>query len=758
MTAAKLKVWLVGASLAFATCASAFEIDYDPRRPAELKPCDQHLYEGRDEQARVCYAELLASSENLLTQAEAAWRSHDVTRANALFRDLMRAKPEAVHERVRWGLLFVQTHQYGEAVTLFREALEIAPEDAHAKIGLARVYAERFEGAARPLLDEALDQDEDLIGAHLLLARMSLEEGDYEQAQAAVSKAARLAQAERFPLLEVNALRAAAELARDRTPDVWLRSIREFNPNYGVVYEQLAHFEIMRRRYRQATERLRQAVSAQPELWSAHAELGLNLMRLGELGEARKHLAHAYSGDPYSPIIVNSLRLLDRIDEFELLRTEVEVQGKPVVVQLRMHRSEAQVLQPYVTQLAADAIRSFSQRYRFTLREPVTLELYPDHDDFAVRVAALPGIGLLGVTFGSVVAMDSPTGRSRGDFHWGSTLWHEIAHVFTLEATDHRVPRWLSEGISVFEEWRTGPTPGVVLPPETIQAIRENRLLPVEELDAGFIRPSYPQQIQVSYVQAGLVCLFIEQRWGFDRVARLLQQFAQPTTTAKAIQAALEIAPSAFDREFDAFLKERFGVPVRNFDAWQQSMRATHEAVKQQNWSAAIDAARRAVDVYPQHVGPDSAALVLAHALDKADRRAEAIAALKAYREAGGWEPDALLELARWLDEAGEKAEATEVLAAVNYVDPMNTELHARLGERLLTAGDASAALREFRVLRAIEGADPATAHFGAARALRVLGNSDESRRELLDALAAAPHYRPAQALLLETVEERARP
>jgi hypothetical protein len=142
-----------------------------------------------------------------------------------------------------------------------------------------------------------------------------------------------------------------------------------------------------------------------------------------------------------------------------------------------------------------------------------------------VRVAALPGIGLLGVTFGYVVAMDSPSGRASGDFHWGSTLWHELAHVFTLEATDHRVPRWLSEGISVFEEWRTGPTPGVVVPPDVITALNEDRFLPVSDLDSGFIRPAYPNQIQVSYVQAGLICLFVEQRWGFDRLSALLHQF-----------------------------------------------------------------------------------------------------------------------------------------------------------------------------------------------------------------------------------------
>lgn len=753
-----LRLLWVATAVLLGSTTFAFEIDYDARRPAELQPCDSHLYQGRGEQAQVCYAQLLASSANLLTQAEAARRMQDVARANELFRLILRSKQDAVHERVRWADLYVQTHQYAQAVELYREALAIAPQDAYAKIGLARVFAERFEGAARPLLDEVIKQDDTLVSAHLLLARMSLEEGEYDQAQALLARTARLASQQRFPLLEVDALRAALEQARERDPERWLAEIRRYNPHYGAAFEQLGHFEIMRRRYDQATERLRQAVTAQPDLWSAHAELGLNLLRLGNIAEARSHLTTAYSGDPYSPVIVNSLRLLDRIDEFELLTTTVQLDDNPVTLQLRMHRSEAQVLEPYVAELAGKAIKAFTHRYRFALKEPVTLELYPDHDDFAVRVAALPGIGLLGVTFGSVVAMDSPAGRARGDFHWGSTLWHEMAHVFTLKATDHRVPRWLSEGISVFEEWRTGPTPGVVIPPETIQAIREDKLLPIEDMDSGFIRPSYPQQIQVSYVQAGLICLFIEQRWGFERVPMLLEQFAEPITTAKAIETALKISPGEFDREFKAFLQERFAKPLNNFDEWKRSSAAAQAAVDKQDWPAAIDAARKSVSLYPEHVGPGSPALLLGHALEKAGRRAEAMAALQAYREAGGWDPDALLELSRWLDETGRKQEATQVLSDVNYVDPLDPQLHAKLGERLLAQDEAQKSLTEFRVMQAMKEADRASAHFGAARALRALGKPDESRRELLDSLAAAPHYRPAQALLLETVEERTRP
>src|SRR5918994_1850110 len=452
----------------------AQSIDYDPRRAAELRACDEHQHHGRVEQARTCYSQLVNSS-NPVTQAEALWAMGDLQRAN-----------------------------------------------------------------------------EDLVEAHLLSAQLALESGQVDAAQKALERAGDLAGKQKLPPLEIFAMRAALEISRDRDPAPWIKRALDYNPRYGSVYEQLAHFEIMRRRYREATTLLQRAEDVQPDLWSARAELGSNLLRLGQIDEAREQLKAAYSGDPYSPTTVNSLRLLDRIDQFDVSSTPVAVAGDSYVVRLRLHRSESSVLEPYAIDLMQQGIATFTRRYGFKLQEPVTIELYPDHDDFAVRVAALPGIGLLGVTFGYVVAMDSPSGRASGDFHWGSTLWHELAHVFTLEATDHRVPRWLSEGISVFEEWRTGPTPGVVVPPDVITALSEDKFLPVSDLDSGFIRPTYPNQIQVSYVQAGLICLFVEQRWGFERLSTLLHQFDRANvTTAAAVQATFKMAPADFDKEFD---------------------------------------------------------------------------------------------------------------------------------------------------------------------------------------------------------------
>jgi tetratricopeptide (TPR) repeat protein len=651
--------------------------------------------------------------------------------------------------------LFLQTHQYNDAAETFREALKLFPNDVYAKIGLARVLAERFDGDAGPMLEEVLKQNDELIEVHLVLAQLALESGQIEPAEKALDRAADLARKQEMPPIEVFAMRAALESARDRDPTQWIKRALDYNPRYGAVYEQLAHFEIMRRRYREATALLRRAVEVQPDLWSAHAELGSNLLRLGQIDEAREQLTAAYSGDPYSPTTVNSLRLLDRIDEFDVSSTPVMVAGDTYVVRLRLHRSESSVLEPYAIDLVQRGIATFSRRYGFKLQEPVTVEVYPDHDDFAVRVAALPGIGLLGVTFGYVVAMDSPSGRASGEFHWGSTLWHELAHVFTLESTDHRVPRWLSEGISVFEEWRTGPTPGVVVPPDVLTALNDNKFLPVDDLDSGFIRPSYPNQVQVSYVQAGLICLFVEQRWGFDRLSLFLHQFDRNVTTAAAVEGAFKMKPADFDKEFQAFLRARYGVLLAGMEEWQTQYQAARKAIQKEQWNDAVAPARRAVELYPEHTGPGSPYLLLARALDKSGKRPEAIAALEAYRAAGGWDPTACRELARWLDEAGRADDATTVMQALNFADPLNPDQHAQLGERLLTAKRAEDSLREFRVLLALREHDPAQALFGSARALYALGDRAGSRRNVLDALAAAPHYKPAQEFLLQIVEER---
>ncbi|MBC7984100.1 MAG: hypothetical protein H7Y02_09625, partial [Candidatus Obscuribacterales bacterium] len=679
--------------------AAANAIDYDPRRSPILRPCDEHSAHGRQAEAKECYSQVVGSVTDYQTRAEAAWALNDLPTANMLFRQAGNIKTKDSQVRVRWGRLFLGTHQHNEALKLFNEALALNPQDPQAKLAVAQVYADRFEGEARKLALEVLGQDNTLIEAHLLMARMSLEEGQLEAAEKSIEQALTLSERAKLPPLEAWALYAALELRSGSGKQTrWIEKALAYNPRYGGGYELLAHFEAIRRRYREASEFLRRAIEVEPELASARAELGANLLRLGEVEEGQKQLAQAYDADPYSVTTVNTLRLLDRFSEYDLSTADK--------VTLRLHNKEQAILKPYVRELAQQSINVFTKRYGFTLKQPVTIELYPNHDDFAVRVAGLPGIGLLGVTFGYLVAMDSPSGRAAGDFHWGSTLWHEMAHVFTLEATEHRVPRWLSEGISVFEEWRTGPTPGVVVTPDVLEALRDGRFLKIDELDSGFIRPTYPNQIQVSYMQAGLTYLFIEQRFGFEKLVALLRQYERDTNVSAAVQSAFKISTEEFDRQFMEFVRQRYARILPRLADWSALQAKAVQAIEKEAWPAAVDAARESIELNPEYVGTNSPYILLAHAQAKQKQFDAQLSTLLAFRAAGGWEADAFNTLATLLQERGRRAEAIDVWLALNYATPLQAESHTLVGEQLLAEKRADEAAREYGVLLALDTHD----------------------------------------------------
>ena len=330
-----------------------------------------------------------------------------------------------------------------------------------------------------------------------------------------------------------------------------------------------------------------------------------------------------------------------------------------------------------------------------------------------------------------------------------------MAHVFTLSVTQHRVPRWLSEGLSVFEEWRTGPTPGVAIDPPVLDAFAAGKFLPIARLDEGFLRPAYENQVQISYAQAGLACLFAEQRFGFARVAEFLRAFNEEITTAEAVKKIFRIEPEAFDAAFQAFMQERFKPYLADPKAWPDRLRAAHAALEGKQWAAARDAASATIALLPEYVGSGNAYVMLADAHAGAGNASGELEALLAWRKAGGWDPADQRRLAARLRAAGRNAEALAVLDAVNYADPLAPAGHGELGELLLEAGRSADALREYQVLLALAPLDTAAANFGLARAWRASGDATRARRHLLQALETAPHFRPAQKLLLEMTGDR---
>ena len=460
---------LIIAGIAADVHSAGRDIHYGAVANPELAVCDDLQWRGQLSESRTCFSELLRSDLDASVIAEAAWAMGDYQQANQWFRTATRDHPDDAATRVRWGDLFAATHQNAEAMNIYREALTIDANNRYANLGAARVLAGGFDDAASSYLEKLLNNaniaDGARLGAWLLVARAALENGNQDEASAALGEAATIIDRSDWPPLEIWALRAAADMLNNVDNSVddnnWTSKSLEYNAHYGGIYAVPAYFYVITRRYRDAIDHYQMAVDVEPDLASAHEELGVNLLRDNQMSRARAHLETAHNLDPFSPKAVNTLRLLDSFSDFRLINDPSEPgQGDVEPVTFRLHKEEAGVIAPYAIALTRRAINEFTERYNFELREPVIIEMYPDHEDFAVRTAGMPGLGILGATFGYVVAMDSPSSRPPEQYQWGTTLWHELAHVFTLEASNHLVPRWFSEGISVFEEWQSGPNPG----------------------------------------------------------------------------------------------------------------------------------------------------------------------------------------------------------------------------------------------------------------------------------------------------------
>ena len=554
---------------------SARGIHYGAVNDPELTGCDALQWRGDRVAAVDCYSRLLAPQNATAVRAEAAWALGDLKSANGLFSSATAAAPGDAGVRLRWGELFAQTYQYQDALKLFDEAAELDPDNAFVVLAAARVLAERFEAEALARLETLRENKEAAagarLGAWLLTARMALESSNPERAAEALQTADKIASAAGLPALEIYSLRAAMDLLAGREDSAWIAAALAANPHFGEVYATPGYFFWITRRYREAVSLYEKAVQIQPELWSAHLELGINLLRDNKVTRARVHLETAYEGDPYNPRTVNTLRLLDSFDRFEVMSypQPPPPDGRPRLT-LRLHKDEQGVLAPYVADLAQRSIERFSERYRFELdragdRRDVSgprgfrgaddRHAGPGHSRRDLRLSAGHGLA---------------HGPSEAGYHWGTTLWHEMAHVFTLEATNHLVPRWFSEGVSVFEEWRSGPTPGVRIPIYIYAAMAEDRFLPIAELDGGFVRPSYPGQVQVSYMQAGLICEFIDSEYGFDKLVDLLYRFGEGDPTVAAI-GSVPYGRNQFDRRFKTYLEQRFGELVDQLDDWKRA-------------------------------------------------------------------------------------------------------------------------------------------------------------------------------------------
>ena len=703
----------------------------------KLDDCRALRHRGKLPEARTCFARLAGTPDPYL-RAEGLWGLEQYQEANEQFKEALKQHPKSVEIRVGWGRLFLERFNKDEAKGLFEEALEIKENDAGASLGLALVAAEGYGSAAVHFATRAAELDPKMAEAHELLAYLALEDNTPERA----AKEADNALAIDAESLDAMAINATIDWLDDRKDSPWMDRILKINPVYGEAYSTAGHFFVLNRRYREGITFYRKALDLNPRLWEARAQLGIQLMRLGEEQEARAQLEQCYEGGYKNAETVNTLRLLDSYKNFATYETSNTI--------LKLNKKEAELLRPYIESELKRCIATYEKKYQLKLKGPVQLEVYPDHEDFAVRTMGMPGLGALGVTFGSVVAMDSPSGRPPGTFHWASTMWHEMSHVFVLQATNHRVPRWFTEGLAVYEETAASPDWGDRLDPEVVTAIHAKKLLPVAELDRGFIRPNYPAQVVVSYYQAGKICNYIAEKWGYGKLLDMVHSYAKLESTPDAIRNNLGMSSEEFDKQFLAWIEAQTKNTVDHFDEWKKQLKITVGDLRAKKYDGVIREGATIRDFYPDYVEPGSVYELMADAYEAKGDKTAARKELETYSQQGGRSPLLIKRLATYQEEAGDPKKAAATLDRLNYIYPEDPELHKRLGDLWLAQNNLPGAIREYQAVLATKPLDQAGAHFELANALRKANRIDDARDQVLQALEAAPGYKPAQRLLLE--------
>src|SRR5471032_3378807 len=432
---------------------------------------------GRPDAAAILdkVAALADSSDDPVEVARGARALRALSRfqeANASYRDAASAAPGDAAIQTGWGDLFLEKYKPAEA-------LQADPKWTPALLGSARALEDDNPPQAVAFAKRALEVNPSSVDAQIFLAGEAADANKHDEARQALAKALAVNPSS----LDAIALRAALSYIEDKPQDFEAEAARALAiaPRYGEVYRVAGNLAARNYRFDEAVELTRRALALDAGNFRAQADLGSHLLRTGDEAGARVALERAWKADPYSKLTKNELDVMDKVDKY------VTIRDGDVV--MRLDPTEAPVLREYAMALAHQALGTLAARYEFTPRGPILIEIFPKQDDFAVRTLGLPGmVGALGVCFGRVVVMDSPNAGPRGEFQWEATMWHELAHVITLQMSNQRIPRWLTEGISVYEEKKARAEWGREMDVTYAGMLNRGETLKLKDLNSAFTR------------------------------------------------------------------------------------------------------------------------------------------------------------------------------------------------------------------------------------------------------------------------------
>lgn len=630
--------------------------------------------------------------------------------ANDAFDQAEKADPGNLATLLYRAELYLEKYDPGHAEEVLSEALQVAPQHPVANMLLAEVrlaQALDFDEAER-LARLALAQNPKLPSAYFVLAGIAVRDQDLAAADRHVAEGLK-GNARDLPLLSMRA--AVRFLSEDnRGFEQQKRDILRLNPEYSRLYSIVGEFADWEHRYDEIVVLMKEAVALDSKDSRAEAELGFNLIRSGNDPDGVAALGRSFRMDPYNVRVFNTLEMYEGV----IVRDYVTVKHPRFAI--RYKKTERELLDRYVPELMGRAFDVMQKSYGFTPQIPIGVELYAERENFGIRTGGLPQIAIQGVCFGKTLASMSP---ERESFNLGMTLWHELSHVFHIQMSRARVPRWFTEGLAEYETIIARPEWVRENDQELFEAVRTNRLPALGNMSRAFTRAEEMEDVGTAYYASSQILVMMAERYGHDKLALMLREWGAGKTSEQVMQNALGKKPGELDQEFRAFADKKLLRFSQQFMPMQRKGRL--DKLRAEAKAAPKDVRRqlRYVLSLLRDSGADEAEKVLAEVerlephnadarfiraeLDQREHPEKAIAGLKKMVEAKQDGYSVQLLLGKLLAAAGDDPGARAALEKAASFDPLSATPFYLLAEIAHTRADDDAELAALRRLGELE-------------------------------------------------------
>lgn len=713
------------------------------------------------------------SAEDRVALGEALLLSGaDARQVLELFYDrVKKEQPESPDAFIASGRLSLDKHDYALAAESFQEAAKRLPDDPDIHLGLARAYASDSDRATAAL-KRALELNPRHVDSLLFQADNLIDREDYETAQdllveaLAVNPVHPSAWAYRAVLAHLSGEREQESAHRERALAAW-----GTNPQVDHLIGQKLSAKY---RFAEGAAYQRRALQFDAQFRPAKIQLAQDLLRLGgeDEGDGWRLAAEVAKQDPYDVVAYNLVTLHDAIQKFALLKNDH--------FRLRMDPREAQIYGDRAMRLLTRARETLCAKYGLELKRPVVVEMFPQQKDFAIRTFGLPGgAGFLGVCFGNVITANSPASRGGNPVNWEAVLWHEFAHVVTLQLTSNKMPRWLSEGISVYEERQHNRAWGQSMNPTYRKLILDedgNAVTPVSKLSGAFLRPPTPMHLQFAYYESSMVVEYVIERWGTSAITAILRDLGNDVPINEALAKHTEPI-DALDENFSRWLKQQaealggrdvdWALPELSLDADSAAMAEWNREhpnsffgllgegralIAERRFQQALTPLEKAALLYPDYGEPGGPYILQAQAYRELGAAKQERQMLEKHLALSAEAIDGRLRLIELATAAQDwptvRSQAEQVLA----INPLIPAPHRALADAAQATEERAIAIEAVRTLLLLDPLDLAAHHHRLAILLAEEQRLPEARRHVLMALEEAPRFRDAHRLLLNLV------